>query len=206
MKQYIEKAIDFEAYLKLIDDLLVDHLTTGPDQSEAMYEYARLNRQRMKRLGKLIEIEPEVISKVAELDVDWTWLTITEGWCGDAAQNIPIIEKIAAANPEIRTRYILRDENPQLMDRYLTNGARSIPLLIAFDNRIGKVNGTWGPRPAAGQQMFLDLKKQGLDKAEINEMMQRWYNEDRGRSLQHDLVGLVKDWESRGREVEAIAA
>ena len=59
------------------------------------------------------------------------WLIITEGWCGDAAQCIPTIEKIAAESKNIETHYVLRDENLDLIDEYLTNNARSIPKLIA---------------------------------------------------------------------------
>lgn len=206
VKEYLDKALTFDEYLGLIDGLLLDHKTTGPDQSEALYNYAVLNRQRMKRLAKVIDLEPETRSAIAALDVDWTWLTITEGWCGDAAQNIPVIEKVAAANPGIRTLYVLRDQNLALMDQYLTNGARSIPLLIAIDNRTGDILGTWGSRPAAGQKYFLELKLQGMQKPEINEKMQRWYNEDRGRSLQGEFVSLADIWSARERASLAAAA
>ena len=171
MRNYIEKAMTFAEYVKLIDDLLATGQTTGPVQSENMYNYAKLNRQRMTRLEKTIVVEPGVANDVAELNVDWFWLVITEGWCGDAAQNIPVIEKIAALNPGIKTRYVLRDENPKLMDRYLTNGARSIPISIAVDARTFAVLGTWGSRPKEGQEYFLELKGQGMPKAEINEKM-----------------------------------
>ena len=61
---------------------------------------------------------------------NWIWLILTEAWCGDAAQNIPTIEKIARENDRIKTLYLLRDENLELMDKYLTGGARAIPKLI----------------------------------------------------------------------------
>jgi hypothetical protein len=194
MKEYVEKAMTFAQYEKLIDDLLADGKTTGPNQSAEMYDYARLNRQRMKRLEKTIEVGAEIRDAIAGLDADCYWLVITEGWCGDAAQNIPVIEKIAGLNPGIRTRYILRDENPELMDRFLTNGARSIPYLIAIDARSFEVVGTWSSRPAAGQAYFLELRSQGMAKPEINEKMQRWYNEDGGRSLEMEFVELTKAW------------
>jgi hypothetical protein len=131
---------------------------------------------------------------IAELDVDWIWLVITEGWCGDAAQNIPVIEKIAEANRGIETRYLLRDENPELMDRFLTNGSRSIPKLIAIDRKTLEILGTWGPRPELAQALFEQQKSAGLGKPEIIENIQRWYLQDRGRSLQGELADLSLWW------------
>lgn len=184
----------FAEYVKLIDDLLEVGKTTGPVQSESMYNYAKLNRQRMTRLEKTVVVGPGAVEAISGLNVDWYWLVITEGWCGDAAQNIPVVEKIAALNPGIKTRYILRDDNPQLMDRYLTNGARSIPLLIAIDGQSFEVLGTWGSRPKKAQEYFLELRTGGMQKPEINEKMQRWYNDDKGRSLQNEFLDLTRVW------------
>lgn len=194
IKEYLDRSMSFSEYLGLIDSLLADGKTTGPNQSEAMTNYARLNRQRMSRIGKTLELEPEIVNEVAALLVDMTWLVITEGWCGDAAQNIPVIEKLAAANHGIETRYILRDENPELMDQFLTAGARSIPKLIGVDNVTDAVLGTWGPRPEAAQAYFREMKAAGVEKPLINENMQRWYLADRGRSLQFEIAELLSGW------------
>jgi len=197
LKEFLDRSISFSEYLGLIDTLLADGKTTGPNQSESMTNYARLNRQRMSRIGKTLELEPELADELASLELDMTWLVITEGWCGDAAQNIPVIEKLAGANHRIKTRYILRDENPELMDQFLTAGARSIPKLIAIDNASGDVLGTWGPRPEAAQAYFREMKAAGLEKALINENMQRWYLADRGRSVQSELAELLSSWSRR---------
>jgi hypothetical protein len=194
MREYVEKAMTFAEYLDLIDGLLADGKTTGPVQSDEMLNYARLNRQRMLRLGKTVELDEGVRSAIASLEVKWIWLVIIEGWCGDGAQNVPVIEKLAAANDGIVTRYILRDENPDLMDEFLTDGSRSIPKMIAIDADTFQVLSTWGPRPAAAQRHFEDLKSKGMQKADILELMQRWYNEDRSRSMQAEFVGLATGW------------
>ena len=122
------------------------------------------------------------------------WLIITEGWCGDAAQNIPTIEKIAAQSENIETRYILRDENLELMDNYLTNNARSIPKLIALDADNLEVVGTWGPRPQISMDYFQELKNQGLEKPEIMEKLQRWYIADKEHSIQTEFENLLDQW------------
>jgi len=194
VEKYLKKSLSYAEYVKLIDDLLIEGKTTGPNQSYAMFNYGKLNRQRMHRLEKIVKLEPETVFSIRSLDVKWIWLVITEGWCGDAAQNIPIIEKIAAENEGIETRYILRDENLELIDQYLTNGARSIPKLIVLNADTLEVVGTWGARPKAAQELFYKLKDQGIEKPQIMERLQRWYNEDRSRSIQREFRELIEVW------------
>lgn len=204
MREFLEKAMTFAEYTQLIDTRLAEGRSTGPDASAEMYNYAKLNRHRMNRLEKTIGLDTATAAVISGLEANMIWLVITEGWCGDAAQNIPVIEKVAAAINGVSTRYILRDEYPELMDQFLTNGARSIPILIAMDARTYEVLGTWGSRPRAAQEYFLALKAQGLEKPEINEKMQRWYNEDMGRSLQAELSELATQW-SQHRNVRSAA-
>jgi len=191
MKQYLEKAISYAEYRSLIERLAEAGRTTGPNQSDALANFTRLNFKRMERLDKTIEIGNEVGSIMRANRVQQIWLVITEAWCGDAAQNIPIIEKIAAESGIIQTRFILRDENPELNDRFLTNGARSIPKLIALDAESHEVLWTWGARPKAAQDLFVTSHEQGAEKSAIMEQLQRWYNEDKGRSIQAEFVGLL---------------
>ena len=198
MENYLKKSLSYAEYVKLIDDLLLEGKTTGPNQSYAMFNYGKLNRQRMHRLEKTVELDAETVFSIRSLDVNWIWLVIAEGWCGDAAQNIPIIEKMAAENGGIETRYLLRDENLELIDRYLTNGARSIPKLIALDADTLDVLGTWGARPKAAQELFYKLKDQGIEKPQIMEQLQRWYNDDRSRSIQKEFRELTAEWAEKG--------
>lgn len=195
MKEYLDKSLNFDEYIALIDKLLDEGKTTGTNQSEAMLHYAKLNRQRMQRLHRTVTLSNDVKEAARNLSQKMIWLVITEGWCGDAAQNIPAIEKIAAESVNIETRYILRDENPELMDRFLTEGARSIPKLIALDAATLEVLGSWGARPAAAQNLFHELKKQGMAKPLIMENLQRWYNDDKCKSIQEEFVRLIERWE-----------
>ncbi len=81
-------------------------------------------------------------------------LTITEDWCGDAMLNNPIMRKIAeAAGLDIRC--VFRDEDTDLIDRYLTNGGRAIPIYL-FLNEEGQVIGKWGPRAPELQQLVVE--------------------------------------------------
>lgn len=194
MKRYLENSLTYAQYTKLIDDLLIEGKTTGPNQSETMFHYGKMNRLRMHRLEKTVVLGDDVKSAARELRRKMIWLVITEGWCGDAAQNIPIIEKIAAESGNIETRYILRDENLGLIDQFLTEGARSIPKLIAFDSETLEVLGTWGARPAAAQELYLEMKSQDLAKPLMMENLQRWYNNDKSRSIQSEFAELIRQW------------
>ena len=194
MKEYIEKSMTFAEYIKLIDDLLIGGKTTGVNQSEAMFNYGKLNRQRMYRLEKTVEIDESVKEKSRKINRKQFWLIITEGWCGDAAQNIPIIEKIAAESDLIETRYLLRDENLTLMDAYLTNNARSIPKLIALDAESLEELGVWGPRPQAAMELFIEMRARGLEKPLIMENLQHWYLADKNRAIQTEFEDLLNAW------------
>jgi thioredoxin-like negative regulator of GroEL len=203
MKKYLDASMAFGEYEGLIERLVEEGKTTGPKQSEALASFTKLNLQRMSRLQKTIEIGEDVRSVVRSVERKQVWLVITEGWCGDAAQNIPIIEKIAAENDSIETRYILRDENPELIDRFLTFGARSIPKVIALDAGSLEVLWTWGARPKAAYDLFFNLREQGVEKSAIMEQLQRWYNEDKGRSIQAEFASLLTGKDGRTAAVSA---
>jgi exonuclease I len=120
---------------------------------------------------------------------------LTESWCRDVAQNIPIIEKIAGESVNITSLYVLGDENLELMNRFLTDGPRSVPKLIALDAETLSVTGTWGLKPAAAQELFYELRAQGVAKPLIMENLQRWYNADKGQTSQTEFLKLIEQGE-----------
>jgi len=189
---YLQKSISYEAYSALIDDLVATSRTTGPDQSEAFIHYTQLNQQRMHRWEKTIQLLPSAESAIRSIATPQTWLVLTEAWCGDAAHSIPVLHALAALNPLITLRFLLRDENPQLMDRYLTNGiSRSIPKLIGLDTMARKELFTWGPRPAPLQALFMKLREEGSVYAAIKEELQHWYNKDKTVTIQEEMAALA---------------
>ena len=191
MKSYYEKAMTYAEYISLIDNLADEGKSTGEQTEDRVY-FTKLNRQRMKRLNKTVVISDELKNKVRNLKSKLIWLILTESWCGDAAQNLPVIEKIAAESEMIETRYLLRDENPELMDQFLTNGGRAIPILICVDAETFTPTGHWGSRPKAIQEYFLELKASGMEKGEMMELVQRRYNLDKEKSIQDDFTRLIE--------------
>lgn len=193
----INEAYDYESYRQLLDNLLETGKTTGTNQSESMMGYATLNQKRMRKWEKIGKITPELEEKLLDVKSPMTWLVLTEGWCGDAAQNLPFIHKMALINPNIRLRLILRDENPDLMDRFLTNGGRSIPKLIALDQDLN-VLGSWGPRPEPMQKEFLENRiTQERTGQEFTEYMHLWYAKDKGITLQNEFLAILDVWNQK---------
>jgi hypothetical protein len=193
---YLNKAINYASYLALIRDLVSEHKTTGPLQTDNLIEYTRLNFYRMERLNKTIVLTDELQSTIDNLKKRWIWLVITEAWCGDAAQTIPLMHALTIASKgKIDIKLILRDENIELMDQYLTNGGRAIPILICLDADTLQEKGTWGPRPAEAQQMVMDYKTNPIQTPlEFKTELHTWYTKDKTQTQQREMVKKVKEW------------
>ncbi|WP_400192783.1 thioredoxin family protein [Hymenobacter sp. B81] len=189
----LQAAHTYASYRRLIDELLAQGLTTGPQQSVELTAYARLNEQRMSRLDKTTTVLPELQAALAQLGQRYVWLVLTEGWCGDAAQIVPVLEQVAQASQgRLETRYLLRDDNLDLMDRYLTGTSRSIPKLVVLRADDLTEVAHWGPRPAAAQELLLRLKAEGASHEVYAEQVHAWYAKDRTRSTQQELLALVQ--------------
>ena len=161
MKKIIEESLEnsytYKEFSALVRGLLDENKATGHTQSEALTNYSLLNDKRMKRLNKTIQINATTIAEIKKINEPQTWLVLTEGWCGDAAQNLPVIHKIAAANKQINLQLVLRDDQEDLMNLFLTNGAQAIPKLLILDKQ-NNVLQTWGPRPTIATKMVADYK------------------------------------------------
>lgn len=194
-KEQFENGYTYEEYRKLINELFEEGKTTGNDHSEAMLDYTKMNIQRMNRLDKTIEIDQELKDKLYKIPCQVNWLLITEAWCGDAAQNVPILNKIADASSNVKLRLILRDEHLDIMDKYLTNGGRAIPKLIILDAKMNEI-ATWGPRPSEVQEMVLDNKLNAkLPYGEFAKVVQKWYAKDKGKLLQREMLEVIEQME-----------
>jgi len=190
--EIIENSLDWSAYLALTRTLVEAKKTTGPLQSEEMAHYTMLNEKRLLRVYKHLEIEDAFI-QILKNAPEQIWLVITEPWCGDAAQTLPIMALAAEQNTNITLRFVLRDENPELMNQFLTNGGKSIPILISIHPETMHVNWHWGPRPEKAQELFLALKSQNSLKEDISMKLQEWYNHDKGKSTLTELTNQIKN-------------
>lgn len=198
----IASALTYEQYVQLSTDRLAQGLSTTDDphyNTPEILGYVKLNLHRMSRLTKQVSLLPALRAAMAQVPEPWTWLVLIESWCGDAAQIVPVLHRIAAESPNVDIRFLLRDQHPAVMDGYLTNGGRSIPKLICLRTRdltkpILREIGTWGPRPAGLQALMNDWRAEKLTLAEAVERAQRWYNNDRTQAVQGELLTRVASW------------
>jgi hypothetical protein len=196
MKSIIENSLSqshsYVDYRNYINDILKEGKSTGKEQSEALTHYSELNEARMNRLEKTVKISTEIIQKLNQLNGDYIWLVISEGWCGDAAQILPVIYKMAELSERIDLKIVFRDENEDLMNLFLTNGTKSIPKLIILDKNTLEILGDFGPRPIGAKQLILDYKaKHGIVDETAKTNLQLWYLHDKGLSTQKEILDLM---------------
>jgi hypothetical protein len=196
MKSSVAKALfnscTYLEYRKIVSDLLSEGKSTGNEQSEDLLRYSTLNETRLKRLDKTIAVHEEISTKLKALEKEYIWLVIVEGWCGDVAQILPILNKMALESKKIDLKIVFRDSNDDLMNHFLTNGARAIPKLIIVDKAAGKVCGDWGPRPKGASDLIKNYKKQfGIVDEKAKSQLQMWYLHDKGLSVQKEVVEMM---------------
>lgn len=183
----------YPEFLLLLEELLEQGKTTGSTQTGEYLHYAKLNLQRMRRWDKTFELQ-ESMQQLLRHMPEQSWMVITEGWCGDSAQNLPAIVKMAAATAgKVSLRIVLRDENPQIIDQYLTQGSRSIPIMVGFD-KVGQQIFRWGPRPEPAQTLLTHWKNEVPQRSfeAFEEEMHTWYTKDKGISLQEEWYKLLQ--------------
>jgi hypothetical protein len=189
-REKLSKAMTYEDYMQLFEKVVLEKSTTGPKQTENLIHFTKLNLHRTKRVLKTFNISADAAYQISLLPPQ-TWIVITETWCGDAAHSLGVIAKMAACNTQINLFILLRDENLEIMDLYLTNGARSIPVLLICEGEELIVTSRWGPRPAPLQSAFLKMKNEQLAKAEIEMFEQNWYNMDKGNTIFNEIIKML---------------
>ncbi|WP_298391850.1 thioredoxin family protein [Flavobacterium sp.] len=188
----LKNSFSYPEYRAHVSNLATQNKTTGNEQREDLIHYTQLNETRMNRLDKTMEVIEEVKLVLNNLNKQYTWLVLSESWCGDAAQILPIINKMAAVSEKIDLRIVLRDDNEDLMNLFLTNGTKSIPKLIILENETSEVINVFGPRPNAAKQLILDYKAlHGMVDETAKIELQKWYLNDKGMSTQKEIIALL---------------
>ena len=166
IRESMLKAISYETYRNLIDKYEAEGKSSGVEQTEELIHYTALNQKRYKRLDKTIEIAEDKAAFFKNYPNSICLLVITETWCGDAAQILPVVHKIAELNPKITMKIVFRDEN---------------------------VLARWGSRPSVATQMVAEEKaKNGKLTPEFKEDLQRWYNQDKGATIVDDFIAIMQ--------------
>lgn len=191
----LPQALNYEDYRKIIDDLLAQGKTSGEDHSPFMISYTHKNVERMQALDRQIQITDTLKETIGQLKSNCIFLVLTEAWCGDASQIIPVLDKIAEASEgKIELQLIWRDQNPEIMQRHLTNGGKSIPKLILINKENLEEIGKWGPRPNVLQELAAEWKNQpDYSLKSWAEKLHVWYAGDKTSEIQKEIGDLLKE-------------
>jgi hypothetical protein len=182
---YLEKGIGYNQYKQQ----MAKGLALSTDLK--IKEYINLNQRRMHRVEKTYVPGAAIVEKLKALKHKTYWLVLTEHWCGDASQILPVFNTIAElSGGKIDMRLVYRDENPELMDAYLTNETRSIPKLVQLDEHFN-VTAIWGPRPAIAQKLVKELKSYPPTAADYTTGLHLWYAKDKQQSLEKEISTLL---------------
>ncbi|SDS46237.1 thioredoxin family protein [Christiangramia echinicola] len=194
--QLTEPVFNYDKFFNWMQELAKTGKTSGDEQTQVLADFTALNRRRMSRLNKTLNLNNELKNALDKISEAQEWVVITEAWCGDSAQCLPMIGKIAAYSEKINLKIVLRFKNPELMEQYLTNGSRSIPKLIALNSK-GQELFTWGPRPVPAQELLKNWKKDPAGRNwEAFEMeLHTWYSKDKSKTMQQEFIQLLKKYE-----------
>lgn len=193
--------LPYKEYVAFVNDLMSHGAvsTKGTYSGIEMLQYTQYNMQVMARLDETTLLTQDTLTQLSQISKPITWLVLTEGWCGDAGQIVPVLEKMAQQNPNITHSILLRDENLDIMDAFLTDGGRSIPKLVVLDAE-GTVLASWGPRPQVLHKIVLQQKAklQAMPKEDrkayfniVKKEVQAWYNEDETESIQREVLEIL---------------
>ncbi len=186
LKAYLLKGITYQAYKQQ----MAEDLALNPDMK--MKEYIHLNQRRMHRVEQTYVINEALVEQLETLKNKMHWLVITEHWCGDAAQSLGVLHKIASnSDGKIDLRFVYRDQNSELMNAYLTNGTKSIPKLIQLDEHYN-VTGIWGPRPTIAQELVKTLKADPTTADSYSTALHSWYAKDKQVSMEKEILKLLQ--------------
>jgi hypothetical protein len=182
--------ITWEDYLHLFEQILSGESDNEIYNKPDYLEFIKLNQSRMNRWLKTGKIHPEVHQAIHNISAPQTWYLITEPWCGDAAHSVPFIYLMAQENKYIDLRIVLRDDNHEFIDAYLTNGGRSIPKLVSRNENDEDLF-VWGPRPKDSAVIHAALKAKNADFDTINQALQQWYNSNKGVDVQNEIAEIL---------------
>jgi Thioredoxin len=149
------------------------------------------NAALLRAVARRTVVPGEISDGLRALGGQWHLLVLTEDWCGDSTNTLPVFARLAADAGNVDLRILKRDEHPGLMDSHLAvTGARAIPVVMVLDASFEE-KGWWGSRPRALQTLVETAWKE-LSKQDRYREVRQWYVHDRGRSTSTEIAALVR--------------
>lgn len=156
---------------------------------EEMLTAAGGRGDRMRQVYDALQLTGEDIAFIEAIPRDVHILAISEDWCGDCVRQVPIMARVCGGNEHLKLRIIGRDDNPDVMERYLFNGAAVVPVFVFFNENFIEV-GSWSARPAACRELIARGKAGGR-LAEAKAEASRLMDESNGRLSVEEFKHLI---------------
>jgi hypothetical protein len=173
LRAYFEKALTYDEYVKLLEDNL--------DLHQLHYKKFTIS-----------SAEEKIIKGIKPLKI----IILTEPWCGDSLAIFPVVSRTAEINGHWEMRILRRDENPELMDQFLTRNARAVPIFLFLNENYSLIF-RFGPRPQAAQAIFeayrQEFKAGKIEKTEVIKKIRNFYAKDRGKAILSELLSIFKE-------------
>ena len=194
----LKSAISNDEFVALTHKIINSEQKQAPYDNLDYINFTQVNLRRYEGFSKKVELTEELVKEITKGKENWKFVLLNEPWCSDGSFSQPVFKKIAEASKgAIELKILLRDENPEIMDRFLTNGGKSIPKLVIL-NQANEVMGTWGPRPNELQGQVLEIAKDTTATLEDKiKLTNRWYNKDKGKALHAELVQVFRNIEEK---------
>ncbi len=152
---------------------------------------AREQQDLWRGYHRRARVPAELVERARRIGGRWRFLVIAEDWCGDAFNTVPFLQRFIDEIGGWEMRLVRRDEHPELMNRYLTDGARSIPVVVVLDEG-GEEAAWWGPRPEELQAYFQENRTR-MTKRDLYRDLRAWYARDHGRTTLSEVLDLLED-------------
>ena len=168
LESYFEKALSYDDYVGLLENNLELH--------QLHYKKFMISPEK-----------EQIIKDIKPLRI----LVLTEPWCGDSLAIFPVVRRLVEINGKWKLKILRRDENPELMDQFLTRNARAVPIFL-FLQEDGSLIFRFGPRPQAAQTIFETFREEfkagRIEKSEVIKKIRNFYARDRGNAILNDLL------------------
>jgi hypothetical protein len=139
------------------------------------------NQAQMEGERLALALEPQTVAALGALPRPVHVIAIAEDWCGDVVRHAPVLQRIAEAAPNLRVRYIRREQWPGVFARFLTNGGEAIPKFVFLNDAFVEC-GSWGPMPDACRELIARGKACG-DVGAARKKVHGFYEADSNRRM-----------------------
>ncbi len=193
----IDGAMDYATYVAMVKQLVEGYRTAGSEGRDIKHQMTGVNYETILDLERSVILEKETINLLQRQHSELVWVFITEPWCLDSANALPVIHKMAELNSNIELKIVLKSAPPYIIESFPTNNSLSTPKTISLDKFSLITWGTWGPRPEPLQAIVrIWLKDMSKEEKEgdsfqvlhYQKLIREWFKRDATKTMQAEMV------------------